>query len=70
MDKKIIIYLGIFLMIAILIFAGRKLMPQAKCEGENGKDVVINMRILHNQWKWDPDEIVVDCQYNVTLNII
>jgi cytochrome c oxidase subunit 2 len=69
MDKKRYIFAILIVIVIAGAIAGRKYIAPKSCPDAEGKTVVINMRSLKNQWRWDPNPIEVECGDTITLNI-
>ncbi len=69
MERMKIIFIVAGGLIVISLIAARNYISPKSCPENKGKEVIINMRALKNQWKWEPNPIEVECGSTVTLNI-
>ncbi len=69
MNKKHILFGILFILIIGGAIGGRKFLAPQKCAAAEGKEVVINMMALKNQWKWVPNPVYVNCGDHVTINL-
>jgi len=64
-----ILFFGIFLFVTGIIYQNYYRPPSLNPVPESGRVVEIDMRVLENQWSWDPPIITIEAGDRVILNI-
>jgi heme/copper-type cytochrome/quinol oxidase subunit 2 len=69
MERKYLVLGGVISLLVLGAVVGRKFLAPEGCPEAEGKEAIINMRALENQWKWEPSPVNVSCGDMVILNI-